>query len=159
MTWQRNKDLSAWIVKFELYRVFPTFSSFSLIQSLLSRVYVSLNFQKMNASLWIFITQKIRSYRFRYIIWVSRSSGKIFFFTVPVLLELLLQLEDRCSFPVSLARKLGNTPCICARRWSVVRRRCFIQRRREKMGHEYLSGWLLVAISSAAFRSNFIGRA
>lgn len=40
MTWQRNKDLSAWIVKFELYRVFPTFSSFSLIQSLLSRVYI-----------------------------------------------------------------------------------------------------------------------
>lgn len=48
MTWQRNKDLSAWIVKFELYRVFPTFSymSFPLIQSLLSRVYVSLNIIK-----------------------------------------------------------------------------------------------------------------
>lgn len=46
MTWQRNKDLSAWIVKFELYRVFPTFSSFSLIQSLLSRVYVLLNIIK-----------------------------------------------------------------------------------------------------------------
>lgn len=31
MTWQ-NKHLSARIVKFELYRVFPTFSYVSLIQ-------------------------------------------------------------------------------------------------------------------------------
>lgn len=67
-------------------------------------MYYYMNCQKRNASLWIFITQKIRFIlSISYITWVSRSSGKISFSQLHFYSN-CFQSQDR-SLPVSLFSK------------------------------------------------------
>lgn len=113
MTWQ-NKHLSARIVKFELYRVFPTFSYMSSIQGFIlyfiSRVHVLLHElpKKKRVTLNIYNAKnKIHLVDFLYclgfkILW------KDFFFTVAFLFE-LFPISKIDLFLFLCSRKLGNT--------------------------------------------------